>query len=148
MSSNLDRYKKDLDDLVGKGELLHYSIRRECFPEKFDHQIQKQLGDEAKKFLKSLPSFKEGYQSWYSEARVLIRQLLPERLTDFVRFYEKPKSRKEIDYENYRIEDYLQGLIITRGIEQVVGPDAAIPLFRQQLAILKSVKARFESSLF
>ena len=32
--------------------------------------------------------------------------------------------------------------------EKIVGPDAAIPLFRQQQAILKSVKARFESSLF
>ena len=31
---------------------------------------------------------------------------------------------------------------------KVVGPDAAIPHFRQQLAIVKSVKARFDSSLF
>lgn len=39
---------------------------------------------------------------------------------------------------------------MTRGWEKekVVGPDAAIPHFRQQLAILKSVRARFESSLF
>src|SRR5262249_6722053 len=32
--------------------------------------------------------------------------------------------------------------------EKVVGPDAAIPHFRQQLAILQAVKKRFESSLF
>ena len=32
--------------------------------------------------------------------------------------------------------------------EKIVGPDAVIPLFRQQLAIIKAVKARFESSLF
>ena len=31
---------------------------------------------------------------------------------------------------------------------KVVGMEAAIPHFRQQLSILKSVKARFESSLF
>jgi hypothetical protein len=44
----------------------------------------------------------------------------------------------------------LQEVHITRGFDQVklVGPDAAIPHFRQQLAILASVKARFESSLF
>jgi len=44
----------------------------------------------------------------------------------------------------------LQGLNITRGYqkEKVVGPDAAIPHFRQQLAILASAKERFESSLF
>jgi hypothetical protein len=53
-------------------------------------------------------------------------------------------------YENYRIEDYLQGLNVTLGWakEKVVGPDAAIPQFRQQLAILNSLGARFESSLF
>jgi len=67
-----------------------------------------------------------------------------------VRHYEKPKPRKDITAENYRIEDYLQGLSLTRGWDKqtVVGPDAAIPQFRQQLSILKSVKHRFESSLF
>jgi hypothetical protein len=33
-------------------------------------------------------------------------------------------------------------------VKKIVGPDAAIPQFQQQLAILKSVGARFESSLF
>jgi hypothetical protein len=74
----------------------------------------------------------------------LIKQLLPDRLSDFRSYYEKPKQRKNITRENYRIEDYLQGLMTIRG----VGPEAAIPHFRQQLAILKSVKARFKSSLF
>ena len=75
---------------------------------------------------------------------------MPDRLDDFVRHYEKPKPRKDISYENYRIEDYLQGLNVTRGWEKekVVGPDAAIPHFRQQQAILNAVSARFESSLF
>ena len=79
-----------------------------------------------------------------------MRQLLPDRLEDFVRHYEKPKTRKDITYENYRIEDYFQGLTVTRGYlkEKVVGPDAAIPHFRQQLAILTTIKSRFESSLF
>ncbi len=79
-----------------------------------------------------------------------MRQLLPDRLSDFVRYYEKPKSRKEITFENYTVEDYLEGLSVTRGYEKekVVGPDAAVPKFRQQRAIVESVKARFESSLF
>ena len=71
-------------------------------------------------------------------------------MADFVRYYEKPKTRKAITFESYRIEDFLQGLSVTRGWEKkkVVGPEAAIPHFRQQLAILDSVQARFESSLF
>lgn len=75
---------------------------------------------------------------------------MPDRLQDFVQYYEKPKQRKNIDYENYKIEDFLQSLNVTSGYEKtkVVGPDAAIPKFRQQLAIIKAVRRRFESSLF
>ena len=147
--TNLDRYKKDLDALAKTGENLEMSIQAECYPKEFETQIKKALGDEAKDLLKSLPTFAGAYQRWYSEAKALIRQLLPDRLADFVRHYEKPKPRKELTNESYRIEDFLQGLSVTRGWEKekVVGPDAAIPHFRQQLAILKAVSARFESSL-
>jgi hypothetical protein len=69
---------------------------------------------------------------------------------DFVGHYERPKTRKQVDYETYRILDYLLGLHVTRGAakEKIVGPDAAIPQFRQQLAIVKAIEPRFESSLF
>src|SRR5437773_10589453 len=148
--SNLERYKEDLDDLVHRGERLHLAIQAECYPEKFAEAMEKEYGDKANAMRAKLPSFAESYQSWYSEARAVIRQLLPDRLADFIRHYEKPKPRKELTAESYRIEDYLQGLSVTRGFdkEKVVGPDAAIPHLRQQLAILKAVKARFESSRF
>ena len=96
-----------------------------------------------------LPSFNSEYQAWYSEARALIKQLLPDRLDDFVRHYDKPRHRKNIDYESYRIEDCLQGVTVTNALrEKVVGPKAAIPHFQQQLNIVKSAQARFETSLF
>jgi hypothetical protein len=150
MLPNLNRYKRDLDALLARGEQLHLALQRECFPAEIEKAAKKQLGDQAKSALEALPSFSDGYQPWYSEAKVLIKQLLPDRLADFVRHYEKPKPRKDITYDSYRIEDCLQGLTVTRGWEKekVVGPDAAIPHLRQQLAIVKSVKARLESSLF
>ena len=150
MTSNLEKYKKDLSALIAHGEDLSMAIQFECYPEEFKKVIVKELKSEAKDVLAKLPSFGGSYQTWYSEAKTLIRQVLPDRLSDFVRHYEKPKPRKDISYENYRIEDHLQGLTVTRGYdkEKVVGPDAAIPHFRQQLNILKAVKARFESSLF
>lgn len=150
MTTNLDRYKNDLDKLISKGNKLHIAMQLDCFPEKVKKKIKDQYGEKAKKILSDIPSFREEYQVWYSEAQVLIKQLLPDRLSDFIRYYEKPKGRKEISFESYRIEDYLQGLHITRTYtqEKIVGPEAAIPSFRQQLAILDSVKARFESSLF
>ena len=150
MVSNLDRYKKDLAALMLKGHQLHLAMQAECLPDEFEVVMKQEFGNKSKKVIARLPSFKEAYQPWYSEARSLIKQLLPDRLADFVRHYEKPKPRKDISFENYRIEDYLQGLNVTRGFEKakVVGPDAAIPHFRQQLSILQAVKSRFESSLY
>jgi hypothetical protein len=150
MTSNIDRYKKDLDALIARGERLHLAVQATCYPEDFEKAFKKQLGAKFKEFVKTLPDFKSEYQAWYSEAKALIRQLLPDRIADFTRHYEKPKPRKDITFENYRIEDYLQGLRVTRGWdkETIVGPDAAIPHLRQQQAILAAVKSRFESSLF
>jgi hypothetical protein len=150
MISNLERYKKDLDSLLTNGELLSMSLQHECYGEEFEKAVKDQLGGKAKEYLDSLPKFSKAYQPWYSEAKSLIKQLLPDRLADFVRHYEKPKPRRDINFENYRIEDCLQGLTITRGFhkEKIVGQEGAVPHFKQQIAILQSVKARFESSLF
>jgi hypothetical protein len=124
-------------------------MKYDCFPDEMRKVFQENLGDKDQEFIKNLPSFATKYQSWYSEALALLRQLLPDRVSDFVRHYEKPKARKSITFENYRIEDYLQGLKVTSGYqEKIVGPDAAIPHFEQQLAIVEAAQARFESSLF
>ena len=124
---NIDRYNKDRDNLITRGEQLHLAIQFECYPEQCRQALNKaKLKPED--VLSRLPSFAEAYQPWNSEAKPLVRQLLPDRLADFVRLYEKPKPRKNISYENYRIEDYLQRLTVTRGIEgeRIIGPDAAI----------------------
>jgi hypothetical protein len=151
MPSNIDRYKKDLDALIAKGERVNVVMQHDCNPKQVETAIREQLGEEkVKEFIASLEPFSIIYQSWYSEAKALIAQLLPGRLSDFVRHYEKPKPRKDITYESYRIEDYLQRLTLRRPYsdETIVGPTAAIPHFEQQLAILKSIGARFESSLY
>ena len=80
-------------------------MQHECFPEETEKELTRHLGDKAADYVASLESFSDIYQPWYSEAKVLIRQLLPERFDDFVRHYEKPQ-RKELTYESYRIEDY------------------------------------------
>lgn len=150
MTSNIDRFKGDLAKLIKLGNELHMSMRLSCFPDEFKAQLKKRLKDKTDEFIKNLPSFDTEYQRWYSEALALLRQVLPDRVGDFCRHYEKPKTRKDIAYDNYTIEDYLQGLNVTRGIYKgkVVGRDAAIPHFRQQLAIVDAVQGRFESSLF
>lgn len=146
MNNNLEKYKKDLEKLIAQGKKLHMAMQYECYPDESDEAAK--TDEKLAKTIKSLPKFNNEYQAWYSEAKVLIKQLLPDRLDDFTRHYEKPKPRKDIDYENYRIEDYLQGLNVTRGSRTIVNIDAAIPHFRQQQAILNAVSVRFESTLF
>jgi hypothetical protein len=148
MTSNLDRYANDLDALIAKADDLQLSIEAECYPAEFEAAYGERFGPDLKKAISQLPRFRSEYQSWYSEAKATIRQLLPDRLADFVRHYEKPKPRKELNSESYRIEDYLQGVNVTRGNVAVVGPGAAVPHVMQQVAILKAVKSRFQSSLF
>ena len=147
---NVERYKKDLSQLIEDGNLLFCAIQRESHREDFDRLYKKELGEKFDNFVKKIPRFSSEYQRWYSESLVLIRQLVSDRANDFVRLYEKPKTRKGTTHENYSIEDCLFGLSVTRGWEKekVVGPEAAIPRFEQQLNILKSVEKRFESSLF
>lgn len=149
MHTALKRYKDDLAQLIKKGKDLLLAIQYECFPSDVEKQLTKQ---EFENFKKNPTSFKDEYQTWYSEAQTVIEILLPNRLADFVELYAKPKGRKNISHENYVIRDYLQGLVITKGSgldkETVVGLYAAIPAFRQQLNILKSVDRRLESSLF
>lgn len=152
MKNKISNFRKDLDRLLCDGDMLSNAIQKECYPKEYEVALLEKFGDGADEFDSSVPSFKKDYQKWYSESLALLRQLLPDRVSDFCRFYEKPKSRRTLTRDTYSIEDYFQGDVITRGAgiykERVVGPEQAIPLFLQQLAILRSVESRFESSLF
>ena len=148
---NLDRYKKDLETLIAKGDQLYNAMQHECRPEDFARAVKQKVGDKAEEVIQAFPSFKDEYQQWYSEALTLVRQLLPDRLSDFTDYYERPKSRKlqDLSRSSYVIADYLNGTIISDGLgNEVAGPEAAIPKFRQQLNIVKAMRARFRSSLF
>lgn len=148
MISNLEKYKKDLESLIKRGKDLGLALSYEEDKSAFEQAATQQLGDKAAALIKELPRFKDAYQGWYSEAKALVQQLLPNRIEDFARLYEKPKSRKEITYENYSIEDALHGLNVTRGHEKLASPGVAVGRIQQQVAIVQGAKARFESSLF
>ena len=146
---NLDKYKEDLKKLIINGDLLNLAMQHELYPEQFKKNFKEQVGKDYEKYIKALKSFGSQYQSWYSESLTLIKQLLPDRVSDFIKYYEKPKTRKTIEYGNYVIEDYLQNLSVKSSFGEIkVGPSAAYHQFEQQLLILKAVEKRFESSLF
>lgn len=152
MATNLDKYKKDLEELIHLGNDLQNAMLFEQYPETVKKQVKEKLKDkkEIDDFFAKLPQFSISYQSWYSECKVLIKLLLPDRFEDFCRYYERPKTRKDILYSNYVIEDYLHRVKITQGYEKkvIVDPSAAVSKFQQQLYILSAIKKRFESSLF
>ena len=152
MITNLEKYKKDLTELIANGDILALALEAQHHAEDFRNAIEGAFPgvDDVAKCIAKLPSFENDYQAWYSESLVLLKQLLPDRVSDFTKSYEKPKARrKDITYENYVIEDALQGLRITRGNgELIVDASAAIPRFKQQLNIIKAINKRFESSLF
>ena len=53
------------------------------------------------------------YQQWYTKTLPVIRQLVPERFSEFVEQY-KLEKRKAIAHSTYTISDYLVGLRIIR----------------------------------
>lgn len=149
MSTNLERLKNDLEDLKVRGDMLLTVMQYEVWPEETKKLYSKnRTSEETESLLKRLPSFGAAYQAWYSEALALIRQLLPDRVENFKAYYEVPKGRMIAQYGNYVIQDYVQGLAVRSYGEVKVDASAAVPQFRQQLAILEAAKRRFESSLF
>lgn len=140
VESNITKFKDELKDLIHEGELLHISLALDLgLADK--KKIEKQLSEV------KLPKFKERYEQWYSLSMQVVKQILPDRFSDFVKQY-KDEKRKQTDYLTYGISDYMIGLQTTRGREIIADGKAAFPKFEQQLNILKSAKSRLESSLF
>ena len=149
MTSNIERFRTDLDDLQQRGMLLECCMIRDTKGEKdLKAALPTMDAQQIKSLIAKLPSFKPAYELWYSECLALIKQVLPDRLDAFVRQYERAKSRKEITFDNYVIEDYMIGLTVSYGDRVRANASSAIPKLQNQTAILAAVKGRFESSLF
>jgi hypothetical protein len=126
--SNLEKFKKDLELLIKEGEGL------------------------LKKSDKNFDDFKNEYEGWYSEANSLIKVLLPNRYHDFVSYYENKKQDGIKKHINFLPREYIPGSFEMLELEgyykDPTNAELAIEFFKKQLSILKSVKRRFESSLF
>lgn len=150
MSEKFDRLSKALDKLIEDGDMLLMGMQLDCIGELFMDCMEEELGtDEAEKILDTLPEFKEFYQTWYSEAQAVVKHVLPDRLADFISYYEYPGVRKEISPQNYMIKDYLQGLSFTLNYDgrARAGDRDAITEFIQQLNIVKAARDNLESAL-
>ena len=87
------------------------------------------------------------YEQWYSKSYLVIKQFLPDRLSDFISLYKLDK-RKEITYSTYTISDSLLGLTISNGYGEIkASPKSAISKVQQQINIVDSVLEVLDSSL-
>jgi len=139
MESRYSKLEEELKELIKQGELLQISIA-------LDLKILNEKQTKEFKDIK-LPNIKDEYQKWYSLSLQVIKQILPDRLNDFILQY-KNEKRKKTDYETYTISDYLIGLKRTIGYETIVDRSAAFPKFETQLGILKSAGTRFKNTIF
>lgn len=143
--TNKEKYINDLDILVKKGAKLQFGLYHEL-KDHYQEAIDK-LDAKQKKIIQE-STFKDKYNAWYNEALSLVRQLMPERLEDFVSFYKQPK-RKEITSLTYTISDYLLGVEIKNSWKEViVDGTAVVSKFQQQFLIIEALKNRFISSLY
>ena len=146
MSSNLEKYKKDLEKLItlGKdmGQDLFLRNKQETTKLSKEEKANKSRFDNY---------FEEYYQKWFTESIYVVRQLISERLTEFELLYKGDGKRKTLTSHNYNIQDWLVG---RRASADVYGKkyydDFAIVVmnFVTQLNILESAMSRFESVLF
>jgi hypothetical protein len=147
MTTNISRYKDDLTRLIKLGEDMNVDLTLRSLEK--SGKLSKDLEEAKKKFD---GTFENKYQRWYSETHSLIKQLLPERVVEFDSFYLADPKRKTVDATSYKIQDWLTGMRAApnRFTGEVPFDDfAAVSMrFHVQLEILKSVEARFESSLF
>lgn len=144
--NNLSKYQKDIDTLISRGDGLMLGLLNE---------LQDQLGDSYKKLTQkekeriSQYSFNDKYNEWYNESLIIIKQLIPARLDDFIEYYKSSKRKGLLTYETYTISDYLINLYRKPTFSDLgVSKTSVIAKFEQQLNIVKSLKERFKSSLY
>jgi len=125
MAGKADAIRQELASLVGKGLDLGMG-----------------LGDD-----KGRANFRLEYHKWYTSALPVVRDLLPDRLAEFQRLHHLDR-RKDITPETYTLEDWMNGLQVMRGLEEVFDRDAvAATKFSNQVLILQSAESRLTGAL-
>jgi hypothetical protein len=140
MASNIDKLKKEVQDLLDQGINLFDDLQ----DEKKEKKVRK--GEDEPGF-----KFKQKYQVWYTKALAVVKQLVVNRYDEFIELYSGDKKRKKITNETYTIKDWLVGLRIPIEFELENKLDdlgVVIMRFFNQLKILESALARFDSSVF
>lgn len=138
------KIKLELGELISQSNLIKIAWVKNCWPKRLS-EIQSSLVKEAE----SICSLQYEYERWYSKAVVVVKQLLPERLDDFVGCYKfTGRVAKKDVISTFRISEALSGRVVKRCGDVVEGMSTVYSYFDTQCSILKSADDRMESSLY
>jgi hypothetical protein len=132
-----DQIRKELEALSAEG----------------DNIIKTLVGakSETKKKEFNVFQFAARYQQWYTRALRVVTALAPERLREFVSYYEVDSKRKEIDLITYRIQDFLRGIGPTPNPHTGKVPYETVVIVNiavyNQLTILRALNSGLDSVL-
>lgn len=144
MESNLDKYRKEIQGLCKEGLYLKFGLRNEMHIRYMDSELEG-ISEEKVIDIKKA-TFKNKYQKWYNASLAAIKQLLPDRVADFISAYHLD-VKKEKDLTNYGIEDYILGItLINYSKESNCG--IIQNKFNLQYQIVCSLSDRLDSTLF
>jgi hypothetical protein len=141
MRTNLSKYKDDLERLVKIADDMLQDLELTASRKK-PRKGEAEPGS----------VFVSQYQSWYTEASEVIRQILPGRLNEFQSLYHCSEKSRPAGKEDYAIRDWLLGVRSGRdsftGTKYFDDIGFVMMQFQMQYQILESSKLRFESTLF
>jgi len=136
MTTKATKIKEEIKQLILTGHAIYYGLA-------FDY-----TDETTKKKIKDIKiDFNKNYEKWYSEAREVIKQLIPDRLKDFDSLYKNDK-RKEVDFLTYTVSDALIGVETRLGGILKCSPNTALPKMMNQINILESVEKAVDGILF
>ena len=137
--TNKKKYQEDINSLVKLGREMGAELSRRR--SKNSETVSE----------KSLATIEESYQHWYTEARLVVKQLIPDRLEEFDQLYEGDgRVRKTINSDSFTIQDWLLSL---RAQDRAFGTkifndhQIIVCRFLNQIQIVESAKASLDSAL-
>jgi hypothetical protein len=98
--ANLAQYKEDLNKLIVLGSAMDLDLL--CRISERNGELDDAIKKDRNKVTKP---FEENYQRWYTEAFTVLRQILPDRLTEFEAYYRVDPRRKNIQLTTFTIQD-------------------------------------------
>ena len=136
--SNIQRYRDELRAVIELGNQMISDMFTE---DERGRNVPKKTTD----------LLSNSYHLWYTEAHAVVKQIIPDRLMDFEQLYEGEGRRTQLTTATFTIRDWLNGLSLPQDRSKDGRPSAMGAMamrFSNQLGILKSAEARFDSSLF